>query len=383
MTEDSSINKRLAAILHADVAGYARLTDEFEEDTHRLLSRYLDHITELIQQHNGEVSNFAGDAVLAVFPTAVETLRCALAIQSSVGEFNAPLPEERRVQFRIGINVGDIIQDRDDVYGNGVNVAARLESMAEPGGICISEAAQDAIGTKLPLRYQFLGEKKVKNIKRPIRLYRVILIEEDEHDEFVRKRRRIIWAATLLVLAVLVAQGVTLWLKSGDAGPSIQMVGFTDAVPYEELLARIPGTEKGTWQHDEQWAWYAEYLAPSPDSDDSRPMHGKWGYVRSNEPLEAYGGRWRIEVPVNGHARQCVYYEPEFDEECYTYYRARKDEVPTLADLEVMLRFGPDGRCEGVSYFEPSDTTDEPVPQQLTTLVTLSRACARFRAPVE
>jgi class 3 adenylate cyclase len=380
MTE-GSINKRLAAILHADVAGYARLTDEFEEDTHRLLSQYLDRITELIEDHNGEVSNFAGDAVLAVFPTAVATLRCALAIQRTVSELNAPLPEERRVQFRIGINVGDIIQDRDDVYGNGVNVAARLESLAEPGGICISEAAQDAIGTKLPLRYQFLGEKKVKNIKRPIRLYRVIISEEDEQDEFARKRRRVIWAGALLVAAAVIAQLAVLWFYQGGDDIDIQTVAPNDALSYEDFMARIPGTEKGTWQHDGQWVWFAEYFGPRSEPDGKQPLHGSWGYVRSGEPVEEYAGKWAVEVPIDGHARQCTYYEPEFDEECFTYYRMRADAAPDIGDTEVLLRFRPDGTCEGVSYFEPGDTTDEPMPEQLTSLVGLSRGCSRLRAP--
>jgi class 3 adenylate cyclase len=375
MTE-GQMKKRLAAIMHADVAGYARLTDEYEEDTHRLLSQYLDRITELIGEYNGEVSNFAGDAVLAVFPSAVETLRCALAIQQNITELNSPLPQERRVQFRIGINVGDIIQDRDDVYGNGVNVAARLESLADPGGICISEAAQDAIGTKLPLRYQFLGEKKVKNIKRPIRLYRVLMNEGDV-DELARRRRRLRLAAAVLVSAAVIAPGVVLWVSRDTT----ETLDPRDVITYAQLTERIPGTEKGTWQNEGQWVWFAEYFGSRSEADGSQPLHGLWGSIRNTQAQDDYTGRWIIRLPVDGQPQQCVYYEPELTEECYRYYSP-----PAEADVEglpqdVMMRFGADGRCEGVTYFESGDTTDNPVPAAMGKLVSLSRLCTGYRAP--
>jgi class 3 adenylate cyclase len=375
MTE-GQIKKRLAAIMHADVAGYARLTDEYEEETHRLLSQYLDRITELIGEYNGEVSNFAGDAVLAVFPTAVETLRCALAIQENITELNSPLPEERRVQFRIGINVGDIIQDRDDVYGNGVNVAARLESLANPGGICISEAAQDAIGTKLPLRYEFLGEKKVKNIKRPIRLYRVIM-SDGEADEFSRRRLRLYWGAAILIAAALAAQGAVFWYLRDTA----ETLDPRDIMTYAQLTERIPGTEKGTWQKDEEWVWFAEYFASPSDTDGSRPLHGLWGSARQDEPLDEYTGRWIIRLPVDGQPQQCVYYEPELEEECYRYFPSPDPAATEGLPPGVMLRFDAQGRCQGVSYFEPGDTTDSPKPADLGKLVSLSRYCTAYRAP--
>ena len=163
--------RKLAAILYADVAGYSRLTGEDEDATHRTLSEYLDLISNTIQSHGGQVMHYAGDAVLARFDAVVDALSAAVAIQNVVDERNRDLPEKRKVQFRIGVNLGDVIEDRGDMYGDGVNVAARLESLADPGGICVSESVRSAIGNKLSLDYEFMGEQSVKNIKESIRAY--------------------------------------------------------------------------------------------------------------------------------------------------------------------------------------------------------------------
>jgi adenylate cyclase len=163
------LERKLAAILYADVAGYSRLTGEDEEGTHRALSAYLDAITDSIEKHNGTVLHFAGDAVLSDFATVSDALICAAAIQRDLKDRNKDLPDERKVQFRIGVNLGEVIVDRSEIYGDGVNVAARLESLAEPGGICISESVRSAVGNKLPLDYEFLGEQNVKNIAEPVR----------------------------------------------------------------------------------------------------------------------------------------------------------------------------------------------------------------------
>ncbi|MEE8594069.1 MAG: adenylate/guanylate cyclase domain-containing protein, partial [Candidatus Bipolaricaulota bacterium] len=163
--------RKLAAILYADVADYSRLTGEDEEGTHRLLSAYLDALSQIIEAYGGTVVHYAGDAVLAEFPTVTDALASAAKIQRELGTRNQELPDERKVEFRIGVNLGEIIVDRDDIYGDGVNVAARLESLSEPGGICISEAVRTAVGKKLPLEYEFMGEQQVKNIAEPVRAY--------------------------------------------------------------------------------------------------------------------------------------------------------------------------------------------------------------------
>ena len=173
VTDSEQLERKLAAILYADVAGYSRLTGEDEEGTHRRLSENLDLISAAIQQYHGRVVHYAGDAVLADFGTVTDALTCAAAAQRDLKTKNSDLPDERKVQFRIGVNLGEVIVDRDDIYGDGVNTAARLESLAEPGGICISESVQTAVGNKLSLSYEFMGEQQVKNIEKPIRAYRV------------------------------------------------------------------------------------------------------------------------------------------------------------------------------------------------------------------
>ena len=164
MDSDDRLKRKLAAIFFADVAGYSRLSGEDEEGTHRRLRSALDLLSDSIRSHNGVVVNYAGDAVLADFPTASEALTCATEIQHALNDNNENLPEERNVQFRIGVNLGEVIVDRDDIYGDGVNVAARLEGLAEPGGICISQAVYAAVGRKLNLSYQDIGRQQVKNI---------------------------------------------------------------------------------------------------------------------------------------------------------------------------------------------------------------------------
>ena len=165
--------RKLVAILYADVAGYSRLTGDDEEATHRLLSEYLDLISNTIESHHGQVMHYAGDAVLARFDAVVDALSSATEIQRQLAEQNKDLPEETRVDFRIGVNLGDVIEDRGDIYGDGVNIAARLESLAVAGGICISDAVRSAVKKKLTLEYEDMGEQSLKNIEEPVHAYRV------------------------------------------------------------------------------------------------------------------------------------------------------------------------------------------------------------------
>ena len=145
--------RKLAAILYADVADYSRLTGEDEDATHRTLGEHLDLVSTTVESHGGKVMHYAGDAVLARFDAVVDALSSAVSIQNEINARNQELPDNRKLQFRIGVNLGDVIEDRGDIYGDGVNVAARLESLAEPGGICISESVRVALGNKLPLEF--------------------------------------------------------------------------------------------------------------------------------------------------------------------------------------------------------------------------------------
>ena len=172
--------RKLAAILYADVAGYSRLTGEDEDSTHRRLSEYLDVISATVEAHRGRVMHYAGDAVLAMFEAVVDAVSSAVAIQDELNARNQDSPDARRVQFRIGLNLGDVIEDRGDIYGDGVNVAARLESLADAGGICISDAVRSAVGKKLHLDYEDMGEQEVKNIAEPVRVYKVLTKEKAE-----------------------------------------------------------------------------------------------------------------------------------------------------------------------------------------------------------
>ena len=174
--------RKLAAILYADVAGYSRLTGEDEEGTHRTLRTYLGLISSSIEGHSGRVVHYAGDAVLADFGTVVDALTCATTIQRDLAERNSSVPDNRKVQFRMGVNLGDVIVDQDEIYGDGVNVAARLESLAEAGGICISDAVRTSVGNKLELIYEDMGKQLVKNIEEPVHAYHVGIRSEKQRE---------------------------------------------------------------------------------------------------------------------------------------------------------------------------------------------------------
>ena len=172
------LKRKLAAILSADVKGYSRLMGEDEKGTVRTLNTYKEVMTGLIQHHRGRVVIAPGDNVLAEFASVVDAVECAVEIQKELKNRNAELPVSRRMEFRIGINLGDVIEEGDQIYGDGVNIAARLEGLAEAGGICISGSAYEQIENKLPLRYDYLGEHEVKNITKPVRVYRAQIESE-------------------------------------------------------------------------------------------------------------------------------------------------------------------------------------------------------------
>jgi adenylate cyclase len=177
--QPDKVERRLAAILHADVQGYSRLLSEDEPTTLRLLSSHLELMQTLVHQHGGRPVGSRGDSLLAEFPSVVEAVQCAVEIQRELKRRNAEIPAERKVAFRIGINLGEIVVEGGQLHGEGINVAVRIEGLAEAGGICISEVVYDQIKSRLPLRYEDLGEHQLKNIAKPVRVYRV-LIEESE-----------------------------------------------------------------------------------------------------------------------------------------------------------------------------------------------------------
>jgi adenylate cyclase len=168
----TTATRRLAAILAADVAGYSRLMGADEEGTHeRVKAHLVELVDQKIREHHGRIVKTIGDGVLAEFASVVDAVRCAGEIQCAMADRDLDLAEDRRLRFRIGVNLGDVIADGDDIYGDGVNIAARLEGLAAPGAVCISGTVRDHIGDRLPYAFEDMGEQHVKNIARPVRVY--------------------------------------------------------------------------------------------------------------------------------------------------------------------------------------------------------------------
>jgi adenylate cyclase len=210
----AGFKRKLSGILSADVKGYSRLMGEDEDATVRTLTAYRQVMTSLIEKHRGRVVDAPGDNVLAEFASVVDAVRCAVEIQEELKARNAELPEDRRMEFRIGVNLGDVIVEGEKIYGDGINVAARVEGLAEGGGISISGTVYDQIENKLAFGYEYLGEHRVKNIKKPVRVYRV-LMEHGAAASGVRRKKKAgprqwRWAA-LALGAVVGAVGVGIW----------------------------------------------------------------------------------------------------------------------------------------------------------------------------
>jgi adenylate cyclase len=230
--------RRLAAILAADVAGYSRLMGRNEEETVRELQAHQAVILPLIARHGGSIINIAGDGIVAQFPSAVRAVECAVAIQKIMAERNFDVPAERRMLLRIGVNLGDIIHDGTRTYGDGINVAARLEPLAEPGGICISAPVREAIFGKLGLPLRDVGERSLKNIDRPVHIYQIQAPGTRARSDWLgvglRQYRRLAPALGLVVLLAALA-GVAAWrlwpreTLMPDYTPVIAVLPFTNA----------------------------------------------------------------------------------------------------------------------------------------------------------
>jgi adenylate cyclase len=230
--------RRLAAILAADVAGYSRLMGRNEEETVRDLEAHQAIILPLIAKHGGAVINIAGDGIVAQFPSAVRAVECAVAIQKIMAERNFDVPVDRRMLLRIGVNLGDIMHDGTRSFGDGINVAARLEPLAEPGGICISATVREAIFGKLGLPLRDLGEKALKNIARPVHIYQIqapgARSRRDWLGRGMRQYRRLAPALGLALLFIAVA-AVGAWrfwppdAAVADPIPLVAVLPFTNA----------------------------------------------------------------------------------------------------------------------------------------------------------
>jgi class 3 adenylate cyclase len=216
--DTSTAKRRLTAILNADVKGYSHLMTDDEEATVQTLTAYREIMATLIGLHRGRLVDSPGDNLLAEFASVVDAVQCAVEIQRELQARNQELPEHRRMEFRIGVNLGDVIEEGDRIYGEGVNVAARLESLAQPGGVSISRTVYDQVKNKLSLGFEYLGEHAVKNVKDPVRLYRVHMHPEVPDamagHKTARQRRRSRAPLVLGVLLLVVAGGMVALLKS-------------------------------------------------------------------------------------------------------------------------------------------------------------------------
>ena len=201
---DEGFKRKLTTIFSADVVGYSRLMEDNEEATIQTLNTYRNSMSTLIEQHRGRVVDMTGDNLMAEFSSVVDAVKCAVETQKEIRERNADLPENRRMLFRIGVNLGDIVEEEDRIYGDGVNIAARLEGLAEGGGICISGTAYDQLKHKLELGYHYLGEHRVKNIAAPVRIYKVLMEPEAAGKTIGEKRKTRKWMGVAAAAVLLV-----------------------------------------------------------------------------------------------------------------------------------------------------------------------------------
>jgi adenylate cyclase len=242
-----NFKRKLTAILSADAVGYSRLMAEDETTTVKTIASYREIMASLIVRHRGRVVDSPGDNLLAEFSSVVDAVQCAVAVQNEIQIRNAELAENRRMEFRIGINLGDVIDEEDRIYGDGVNVAARLEALADPGGVCVSKTAFDQIETKLPLGYEYLGQQSVKNIPKPVGAYRVLMKPDAVGKVIGEKRflgrvsRRAAMAAIIIlvmVAGVLISWNIYLHQSKRIMPASVGKMAFP--LPDKPSIAVLP-----------------------------------------------------------------------------------------------------------------------------------------------
>ena len=239
--------RRLAAILAADVAGYSRLMGADEEGTHeRLKAHRRELVDPKISEHSGRIVKTTGDGMLAEFPSVVDAVRCAADIQRAMIDREAGIPEDGRIRWRIGINLGDVIVEDGDIFGDGVNVAARLEALAEPGGICVSGTVRDQVRDRLPYALDDMGEQSVKNIARPVRVYALRLEAVADLParsvvfEVPRRRFPVLVAIAAATVALLVIAVSAWWLwpaPRSSPTPTAAVAGAPGAMSIAQALA--------------------------------------------------------------------------------------------------------------------------------------------------
>jgi class 3 adenylate cyclase len=329
------MDRRLAAIMFADVVGYTRLVREDEPGTLSALKSQLHEIIEpKILEHKGRIVRFVGDGILVEFPSVVEATASAFELQTALAQRNATVAPSRRLVYRIGINLGDIIVDGSDLYGDGVNVAARLEAIAEPGGIAISASVYEQIKSKLPLAWESMGYLRFKNVRERICVYRLAQrdLQQTPLVEPWWQRRRLWIGGSAVAAAVGVLAFLLLGPLAEDANP------LSEALPAAEFSSLLPGSEWGRYQQDGRDWVYFEYYTTHDGAKDSGEAFSYYGPctfadsrnclpdVDSLAVLALFGEthHWRAErfnwrlYEEDDVALHCILPDTE-DEECFSY----------------------------------------------------------------
>jgi len=224
MSPEQKTTRKLSAVLSADVKGYSLLMSDDEAFTIQTLKEYRNIMSKYIEQHNGRVVDAPGDNMLAEFSSAVDAVQCAVDIQKALKDKNDSLPNDKRLEFRIGVNIGDIVQDGDRIYGSGVNVAARIEGLSDPGGVCISRNTYGHIKDKLKLGYEYLGQHEVKNIKDPVNVYKVLLNPEDVGKLIGKKpeRPKKKWILPVVIVTAIILTSIVWYFYQNTMKPDIE-----------------------------------------------------------------------------------------------------------------------------------------------------------------
>ena len=274
MAEGQVVERKLAAIFAADIAEYSRLMGLDEVGTLRRLQAYRAILDPLISAHRGRIFNTAGDSVVADFASAVDAVECAVAVQDAIERENQNRSFSEQMRFRIGVHLGDVLVEGSNLFGDGVNIAARLQALAAPGGICLSGAVRDQIGTRLPVAFTALGEQRVKNIVQPVRAFRVAGVGDRVRPTLVVGRRRRALRAGMLAPALLLliaAAGAAWWLWPGQRSeprpaPAISSVTQPNTAPRLSIVV-MPFTNRS---NDPQQEYFADGITEDLTTDVAR-----------------------------------------------------------------------------------------------------------------
>jgi len=360
--------RKLTAILSADVVGYSRLMGEDEDSTVRTLTAYRNLISSLIERYHGRVVDSPGDNLLAEFGSVMDAVRCAVEIQEELRIRNADLPESRKMQFRIGINLGDVIEEGGRIYGDGINVAARVEGLAEGGGICISGSVYDSIRNKLSMTYDFLGEHTVKNIKEPIRVYR-IRMEPEIPTKIVKEKKSgmITWQRVALsVVAIIILGAMAIWYLSFRQAPVV-----TEVKEGPKTIAVLPFTDLSPEKDQEYFAdGIAEELINSLTRISDLGVVGRTSsssFKGSNKTIQEIASVLGVEYILEGSVRKAGnalritaqlvraaddlhLWSKTYDRELKDIFDVQDDIAQSVADaLQITLGVGELGHAPGMT----------------------------------